>query len=52
MAHRGGKTLSLSLPFLLNRDEGDEQFALKQCHFGMRIAIFKLIIEVLKFCNP
>ena len=39
MAHRGGKMSPRSLSFPLNRDEGDKQFSMKQCRFGMGIAI-------------
>jgi len=35
MAHRGRKTLPRSLPFLLNRDGGDEQENVNgYLHFG------------------
>jgi len=35
MAHRGRKTLPRSLPFLLNRDGGDEQQNVNgNLHFG------------------
>jgi hypothetical protein len=39
MAHCGGKKLPRSLPFPLNRDEGDEQFALKRCRFNYMFTI-------------
>jgi len=39
MAQCGGKKLPRSLPFPLNRDEGDEQFALKRCRFNYKFTI-------------
>ena len=36
MAHCGGKKLPRSLPFPLNRDEGDEQFTLKRYRFNYK----------------
>jgi hypothetical protein len=39
MAHCGGKKLPRSLPFPLNRDEGDEQFALKRRRFNYKFTI-------------